>query len=250
MALQGSGPISLNDIQTEFGGSNPIGLSEYYRGGSYTTGNNTGVPTGGTLSLSSFYGTSAFVPPTVTLLASGNGYGATVDLGTSTTNRMIVIMFSIYTNQQDGSPGSNLSGMTSDWGSGGSYHDQGFLYGNPSNTGSTYVAFNHSGADKRVPSYAIFLLENILSSTPVSAQADSILLSCASAALYASGISSTASDGTLDQYNEGVNILPSPSTEMSYSYVGEYDSTGSESISVSWGSSYAPYRRQSTLRFK
>jgi hypothetical protein len=51
MALQGSGAISLGDIQTEFGGSNPISISEYY-------GVDTGVPGSGTISLSDFYGTS------------------------------------------------------------------------------------------------------------------------------------------------------------------------------------------------
>ena len=33
MALQTSGAISLLDLQNEFGGSNPISISEYYRGG-------------------------------------------------------------------------------------------------------------------------------------------------------------------------------------------------------------------------
>lgn len=33
MALSASGAISLSQIQTEFGGSNPISLSEYYSGG-------------------------------------------------------------------------------------------------------------------------------------------------------------------------------------------------------------------------
>jgi hypothetical protein len=56
MALQSSGVIALSDIQTEFGGSNPISLSEYYRGGAYTTSNNTNVPTSGAISLSNFYG--------------------------------------------------------------------------------------------------------------------------------------------------------------------------------------------------
>ena len=59
MALQGSGQISLANIQTEFGGSNPISLSEYYRNGAYVTSNNTGVPTSGAISLSQFYGTTA-----------------------------------------------------------------------------------------------------------------------------------------------------------------------------------------------
>ena len=63
MALQTSGAISLSDIQTEFGGANPIGLNEYYAGGSYvptgTTGTNGAVPSSGTISLWNFYGTLA-----------------------------------------------------------------------------------------------------------------------------------------------------------------------------------------------
>ena len=56
MALQASGAISLSDIQTELGGANPISLSEYYRGGAYTGGSNTSVPTSGAISASNFYG--------------------------------------------------------------------------------------------------------------------------------------------------------------------------------------------------
>lgn len=56
MALQSSGLITLAQIQAEFGGSNPISLSEYYRGGAYVTANNTSVPTSGSITLSNFYG--------------------------------------------------------------------------------------------------------------------------------------------------------------------------------------------------
>jgi len=57
MPLPSSGnPISLGQIQTEFGGSNPIEMDEYYRNASYTTSNNTNVPTSGAISLSNFYG--------------------------------------------------------------------------------------------------------------------------------------------------------------------------------------------------
>ena len=59
MAIQPSGAIKLSEIQAEFGGSNPISMSEYYRGGSYVTDNNTGVPTSGVLTLSQFYNTTA-----------------------------------------------------------------------------------------------------------------------------------------------------------------------------------------------
>lgn len=67
MAITGSGAVSFSNLQTEFGGSNPISLSEYYRGGSYTTSNNTGVPTSGAISMSQFYSTTAadYVPAAV-----------------------------------------------------------------------------------------------------------------------------------------------------------------------------------------
>ena len=48
MALPASGALTLNDIQTEFGGSNPIGINEYYAGGglvpSGTSGTHGAVP--------------------------------------------------------------------------------------------------------------------------------------------------------------------------------------------------------------
>lgn len=56
MALPSSGTLTLAQVQTEFGGSSPISLSEYYRGGAYVTTNNTGVPTSGAISLNNFYG--------------------------------------------------------------------------------------------------------------------------------------------------------------------------------------------------
>jgi len=52
MALQTSGAISLANIQTEFGGSNPISLSEYY-------GVASGIPASGTISIGDFYGKSS-----------------------------------------------------------------------------------------------------------------------------------------------------------------------------------------------
>ena len=77
MPLQSSGVISLENIQTEFGGTNPIGLNEYYLNGAYTTGSGaTGVPTSGAISLGSFYGKSKVVasswPPTAVQSSYGN----------------------------------------------------------------------------------------------------------------------------------------------------------------------------------
>ena len=69
MTLQASGPISLEDIQTEFGGSNPISIEEYYRGGVNVPviTETIGIPASGTISLEDFYGTSATSAFTVNL---------------------------------------------------------------------------------------------------------------------------------------------------------------------------------------
>ena len=74
MPLPSSGPLSLNDIQGEFGGSNPISLSEYYAGGSFvpagTTGTYGAVPSSGAISIRNFYGTTA-----VTISFTDTGVG-------------------------------------------------------------------------------------------------------------------------------------------------------------------------------
>jgi hypothetical protein len=63
MTLPTSGPISLTDIQTEFGGSNPVDLSDYYKGGAYVTDLDyaPNVPRSGKISVSDFYGAAKTV---------------------------------------------------------------------------------------------------------------------------------------------------------------------------------------------
>lgn len=53
-----SSNIDFSDLQTEFGGSSPISLTEYYRGGAYVPNitANAAVPTSGAISLSQFAG--------------------------------------------------------------------------------------------------------------------------------------------------------------------------------------------------
>lgn len=62
MALPTSGPLTFSNVQTEFGGANPISLNEYYAGGAYvpagTSGTYGAVPTSGAISIRNFYGTS------------------------------------------------------------------------------------------------------------------------------------------------------------------------------------------------
>jgi len=59
MAIVGSGEIKLSDLATEFGGSAPHQMSEYYAGGSNVPSNTGSVPSSGQISLTQFYGTTA-----------------------------------------------------------------------------------------------------------------------------------------------------------------------------------------------
>lgn len=59
MTLPSSGTISINNLASEFGGSSPHALSEYYRNGGLVSSGNTNVPTSGALALSDFYGSTA-----------------------------------------------------------------------------------------------------------------------------------------------------------------------------------------------
>ena len=55
MALQTTGTISFLDLQDEFGGSNPIAISEYYRGGAYVPTTVTGSYTSYQFSISAYH---------------------------------------------------------------------------------------------------------------------------------------------------------------------------------------------------
>ena len=58
MAIQSSGAVALSEVQSEFGGVNPVSLSEYYRSGTYVPAGATGVPANGAISIGDFYGAS------------------------------------------------------------------------------------------------------------------------------------------------------------------------------------------------
>ena len=74
MTLPASGPISLSQVQTEFGGENPISMSEYYRNGSYVTDNNTGIPIGNQIGMLDLLGAERIVgKDVVTHIAAAAG---------------------------------------------------------------------------------------------------------------------------------------------------------------------------------
>ena len=65
MSIPTSGSLAFTALQTEFGGTSPIALSEYYAGGDYVpataSGTNGDVPSSGALAMSKFYGTENVV---------------------------------------------------------------------------------------------------------------------------------------------------------------------------------------------
>lgn len=145
MPLQGSGAISLSQIQTEFGGANPISMSEYYRNGAYTTSNNTGVPTSGAISVSQFYSTSAadYVPAAIAWadfssttddLSGGNSVSSSTQTLTGINQ---TITLNLYT--------TNWS-CTQSGGGGGSADSTISIYVNGSFSTSLTIYHNSSGA--------------------------------------------------------------------------------------------------------
>ena len=66
MTLPTSGPLSINDIAGEFGGTAPHSMNEYYAGGGLVPAGASGtygaVPSSGQISIQNFYGTSAIYP--------------------------------------------------------------------------------------------------------------------------------------------------------------------------------------------
>lgn len=76
MTLPTSGTLSLSSIQGEFGGSNPISMSEYYRSGPYVPNYpaNAPIPTSGTISINQFYGATNTAPSNTTFAFTAGQY--------------------------------------------------------------------------------------------------------------------------------------------------------------------------------
>lgn len=85
MAMQTTGPIKFSQLQAEFGGSNPISLSEYYRGGAYVVNGSSStntIPTSGAIAISKFYGTAAAdLTPDAINWPNAVSYGGTYQQG-------------------------------------------------------------------------------------------------------------------------------------------------------------------------
>ena len=92
MALQSSGTITLAQIASEFGDSQPHSLSEFYAGGSagVTSGGAPNVPSSGTISMSQFY--SAANQITVTISSGATNQNVSTLFGSNFTSSVPKIL--------------------------------------------------------------------------------------------------------------------------------------------------------------
>lgn len=152
MAIPSTGAVSFSDIQTEFGGSNPISLSEYYAGGGLvpagTTGTQGAVPSSGAINVNVFHGTSNITPAgqveyTRTRAAGAANFSWTCPQGVTSVSVIVVAW--------GGNGGSSaFNGMNYDGGQGGP--GGGLVYTNSISVtpGSSYtVAFSDPANSNR-----------------------------------------------------------------------------------------------------
>ena len=92
------------DIQNEFGGSNPIGLDEYYAGGANVPAGTAGVPASGTISMDNLRGKSKAIPVSVSVspntVPEGSSFFVSV-FDSGTVYPTIYWKLTDYTNLQD-----------------------------------------------------------------------------------------------------------------------------------------------------
>jgi hypothetical protein len=84
MPIPGPGTaISMTTIATEFGGTVPHSLSEYYRGGGLVPNapQNAAIPTSGTISMGNFYGSTNRVAIPLTISANSYNYDVFANRG-------------------------------------------------------------------------------------------------------------------------------------------------------------------------
>ena len=139
MTLPNSGSLAFSQIQGEFGGSNPIGLNEYYRGGSLVPShaNTSGIPSSGQISVNQFYGKSNAAPVDTTVSGTAGSAGPNGKLGQ--TNRGI----------QSGNAGTDFPAI-------GSWNDNSFT--NSSGNASFTITRATTGATNIGPSNPGFAL--------------------------------------------------------------------------------------------
>ena len=92
MPIKTSGPISIQDIVNEFGGTAPHDISKYYRGGDFVPNKNinsaiAAAGSGDPISLGQFYGASKIITLSYTGLGGGGAGGSGFENNSDTVSR-------------------------------------------------------------------------------------------------------------------------------------------------------------------
>lgn len=155
MTLQSSGAISLSDIQTEFGGSSPTSLSEYYRGGSnvINTSVNNSIPTSGAISLTDFYGTQNVLASSFTRIGTAGNASINLQKAADPYRWVFIVMQDMQGPQLStlSTPSANGSAMSTAVNDNSGYsndgHRLGMFYANvPTGTSVTFSNMTLSAA--------------------------------------------------------------------------------------------------------
>lgn len=121
-----TGTITMLDIQNEFGGSNPIQLSEYYAGGANVPAGTPGVPSSGTITMGQLQGKTKATPVNVSVTNTSRPEGSFFIVNVSSSGTIYSVLYWRLTNY------SNLSDADFDQASGNVFSDS---------ESNTYTAF-------------------------------------------------------------------------------------------------------------
>jgi hypothetical protein len=209
MTLPSSGPLSIEDIANEFGGTAPHSLSEYYRGGSLVPDSSLtqSIPTSGLINVSDFYGTTNYT--TLEILGqvtwvqnSTNDYFSSQSVSIPEGTKSVIFMGNIGTNGSRKTlhttatlGGNALTEVISKNNSLAEYTFDSIIYaGNTSLTGTQTATFNYNQAQAVYGSFHIILFLNKEFNSFVASSSDSI--------------ATTTNPGSLSltKYGEGIQL--------------------------------------------
>lgn len=242
MALPLSGPLSLSQIQTEFGGTNPISLNEYYRGGAFVTSNNTNVPTSGVIRVSNFYGATKQFALVISSNYSTpqNLRALVVAAGWNGTDAVLVTNNAIISSNTTGTPALTINGSFPNGlvfvnnnyvvGMGGF----GAQYDNPGSPGgaamavSTAVSITNNGTiaggGGGGGAGSSWGWNGLIRSTPGSGGASGLTQAGAYGPIYGGGYGDVG--GQPSQFNGATGMYSTPGASQNWGYGGRVSSYG------------------------
>lgn len=235
MPLQSSGAIQFSDIQAEFGGVNPISLSEYYKNAGRVDRTVTTVPTTGAISVGDFYSAANAVGLTVVtsktgVSASGTG---TVVMPTGIIAKDIIIVGykADYGSSISSYPGSGFTRVSSAGATNGGFTDTGTIISYKVAVGNESGATIGGWANGSGPEiYAIYVVRPSRTLRSITAVNTGAYAGDGGAPPYTITTASAASDATtialsfMGGWGTGINGSFSPTTTR----ILDYDIGGSD----------------------